>query len=75
MRLPTNRSPTVVDNVTTTTTIITITRAPKITVTKGRHPTAMDLRYSANFALHQGRSTKFKSCCRNMLTILTGTWR
>ena len=74
MKLPTNRSPTMVDNVTTTTTITTITRAPRTTATKERHPT-MDQKYSASFALDQRKSTKFKSCSRNMLTTLTGTWK
>ena len=60
MKLPTNRSPTMVDNVTTTTTIATITRAPRTTATKERHPT-MDQKYSASFALDQRKSTKFES--------------
>ena len=72
MKLPTNRIPTGVDNITTTTTIATITRAPVTAATKERHST-MDQKYSASFALDQRKSTKFESCLRNMLTTLTST--
>ena len=57
MRQPTTKNPTMVGNATTTTIITTKAnlRAPRTTATKENQPMAP--KYSASFALDQGRSS------------------